>query len=61
MTRNVRAITADNASVNTKMLHLLQNDLTGFSVRDGHVRCMAHIINLSAQEMFNHLKAKNNE
>lgn len=52
---HIRAITLDNASVNTKMLTILEDSLTGFTVQDGQVRCMAHVINLAAQQILSHL------
>jgi len=55
ITSHIRAMTTDNASVNTKMLALLQDSLPGFSQQDGQIRCMAHIINLAAQQILSHL------
>jgi len=47
-------MTADNASINTKMLELLQDSLPGYPQQDGQIRCMAHIINLAAQQISSH-------
>ena len=35
LSSHIRAITLDNPSVNTKMLTILQDDLTGFTLQDG--------------------------
>ena len=56
LSNHVRAITTDNAAVNTKMLTLLEKSLPGFTVADNQVRCMAHIINLAVQVLLSHLK-----
>ena len=37
------------------MLKLLEQSLTSFNSNDYHVRCMAHIINLCAQQFLSHL------
>ena len=52
---HIRALTADNASINTKMFGLLQDSLPGFSQSDGQIRFMAHIINLATQQALSHL------
>lgn len=56
LSSHIRAITSDNVSVNTKMLTILEDSLTGFTVQDSQVRCMAHIINHTAQQILSHLK-----
>ena len=36
------------------MLTILEYSLNRFTVQDGHIRCMAHIINLGAQQILSH-------
>lgn len=56
ITKSIQSITVDNAAVMTKMVTNLQNSLPGFASKTGHIRCMAHIINLAAQQLLKHLK-----
>lgn len=53
---NIRAITTDNASTNTKMLKLLGKSLPGLNPKSDHIKCMAHVINLAVQELLSHLR-----
>ena len=59
ISRAVRAITADSATVNDAMFRLLEKNgrLSGFSYKDGHIQCMGHVINLAVQAMLKHLQA----
>ncbi|CAB5393652.1 unnamed protein product [Rhizophagus irregularis] len=55
------AITADNAANNNTFLKELeeicvQNE-TNFHHKKNHVRCLAHIINLTTNEILKHVKA----
>ncbi|KAE9383672.1 hypothetical protein BT96DRAFT_745198, partial [Gymnopus androsaceus JB14] len=45
----VLSITVDNASTNDTMINELQKLLPNFRERCGHVRCMAHTVNLAAK------------
>ena len=56
----VHTITSDNASVNVAMFRILEGLLPRFTVGDGHIRCMAHVINLAAQTVLETLKANCN-
>lgn len=56
---HIKCITADNATVNDCMFKILEQSwLPGWTRKDGHVRCMAHIINLSAQRILRSLKGE---
>jgi len=67
ITSGVFTITRDNASNNTAMLSQYEigaadtptttNQPWSFSVKDGDVRCMAHIINLAVQAALTTMKA----
>lgn len=46
LTHALGCITADNASVNNKLFQVLEDALPNWTKRDGHIRCMAHVINL---------------
>ena len=58
----IMAVTTDNASNNDTFLHSLGDycDKLGidFKYPDKHIRCMAHIINLSVQVLLKGLKSK---
>jgi hypothetical protein len=56
----IKCITADNASVNDSMFQILEHSyLQGmWSRKDGHVRCITHIINLAAQKILKSLKGE---
>jgi hypothetical protein len=56
LTEYLRAITADNASVNDKFFTCLQRIEPRIKRVDTQVRCMAHVINLAAQMILNTLK-----
>ena len=56
LTNHIRAVTSDNATTNTKMLHILEQSLPGFNAKGNHIRCMAHIINWAVQELLSHLR-----
>lgn len=58
--RSVQAITVDNPAVMIRMITNSQPHLLEFLSKDGHVRCMAPIINLAAQQLLNHLKVTAN-
>jgi hypothetical protein len=51
----------DNASNNTTFLKAVETDLSEkfihFNSEDKHVRCLAHVINLAAQQVLVTLKA----
>jgi hypothetical protein len=51
----------DNASNNTTFLQAVETDLSEkfihFNSEDKHVRCLAHVINLAAQQVLVTLKA----
>ena len=55
------AITADNASNNMTFLkelgHTCNQNSIGFDYKKNHIRCLAHIINLTTQEILKYLKA----
>ncbi|CAB4403415.1 unnamed protein product [Rhizophagus irregularis] len=57
----ILAITADNAANNTTLLKELKNvcgrNEINFNHKRNHVRCLAHIINLTSQEILRHVKA----
>ncbi|GBC28488.2 ribonuclease H-like protein [Rhizophagus irregularis DAOM 181602=DAOM 197198] len=57
----ILAITADNAANNTTLLKELENvcgrNEINFNHKRNHVRCLAHIINLTSQEILRHIKA----
>ena len=63
----ILGITCDNANVNDKVLRLLEIE-TAWEARDGkdmvfttyhgHVRCMAHIINIVVQDILRELKTE---
>lgn len=53
--KSIRAITCDNASVNSKLMKELEKRLVSFNCTHSHIRCMAHIINLAAQKLLSHL------
>lgn len=53
-------ITADNVSVNSKIFSNLEKHIPWIK-RDGHIRCMPHVINVVAQKLFTTLKAEANE
>lgn len=56
---HIKCITADNATVNDCMFKILEHTrLPGWTRKDGHVRCMAHVINLSAQRILKSLKSE---
>ena len=57
MLGHIRAITTDSASVNIKMIQILEKSLKSFNATDAHIRCMAHVINLGAQKLLDNLKA----
>lgn len=54
-------MTTDNASNNATFLQAVEIDLSKsyiqFNSGDQHVRCLAHVINLAAQQVLNTLKA----
>ena len=56
ISNHIRAITTDNATVNTKILCILQDSLIGFNTTDNQICCMVHVINLSVQVLLSHLK-----
>ena len=49
----------DNASNNLTFLQAVQNTATGFNIKNQHVRCLAHVINLTAQQILRKLNAEN--
>lgn len=60
----ILSITCDNASANDKMIDELKKLLPSFLGRRGHVRCMAHTVNLTAKSMirpFDPKQPKNDE
>jgi len=56
------ACTTDNASNNDTFMNFLERTCTDrnidFTPRNNHIRCLAHIINLAAQEALSTLKVK---
>jgi hypothetical protein len=54
------AVTTDNATNNDTLMRMLQNTCRSqnieFTVNNNHVRCLAHVINLAAQEALSKLK-----
>jgi hypothetical protein len=58
ITESIRAITADNASVNDKFFKCLEKLQPSIQRSDTQVRCMAHVINLAAQAILRNLKAE---
>ena len=54
------AITTDNATNNDTLMKILQNACQTqnieFTAYDNHVRCLAHVINLAAQDALSKLK-----
>lgn len=58
----VRAITTDGAPVHIKMLGMLDEKyIKPFNLDDCHIRCMAHAINSSAQQLLSHLRVPAHE
>lgn len=55
---HIRCITSDNHIVNTVMFDIFANKFTYWKKKDGQVRCMAHVMNLSAQRIKQSLKAE---
>lgn len=57
-------MTTDNASNNITFLQAVSSDLAKDNIKfdhiDQHVRCLAHVINLAAQETLKSLKAISN-
>ena len=55
------SITTDNASNNLTFLGAIETAFSvgslEFNVRNHHVRCLAHVINLAAQQILNALNA----
>ena len=60
----ILAVTTDNASNNITFLHNLSSELSiqniEFDYLNQHVRCLAHVINLAAQQALNSLRAVSN-
>ena len=58
-------MTTDNANNNVTFLKAVENDLSQkyiyFNSDDKHVRCLAHVINLAAQQALTTLKAVEND
>jgi hypothetical protein len=58
----IMSITADNAPVNNVLLRSVAKACArrriAFSKKDGHIRCAAHILNLSVQALLRQLKAE---
>ncbi|GBC23981.2 ribonuclease H-like protein [Rhizophagus irregularis DAOM 181602=DAOM 197198] len=58
-------VTTDNASNNVTFLKAVESDLSQryiyYDSEDKHVRCLAHVINLAAQQVLTTLKATDND
>jgi hypothetical protein len=54
---SVRCLTADNAAVNAKSMVELEQLLPAFSRKDCSIGCMAHALNVSAQNLLKERKA----
>jgi hypothetical protein len=54
----VGCITMDNASVNTALCGILEQRFINWKKQDGHVRCMAHVINLAVQKILKTFRAE---
>ncbi|CAB4403650.1 unnamed protein product [Rhizophagus irregularis] len=58
---NILGVTTDNASNNITFLQAVENELSKkfirFESKDKHVRCLAHVMNLAAQQALTMLKA----
>ncbi|GBC14448.2 ribonuclease H-like protein [Rhizophagus irregularis DAOM 181602=DAOM 197198] len=61
----ILGVTTDNASNNVTFLKAVESDLSQryiyYDSEDKHVRCLAHIINLAAQQVLTTLKATDND
>ncbi|CAB5193101.1 unnamed protein product [Rhizophagus irregularis] len=61
----ILGVTTDNASNNITFLKAVESDLSQryiyYDSDDKHVRCLAHIINLAAQQVLTTLKATDND
>lgn len=55
---HIRCITADNYKVNISMFNLFEKAVVYWNKQDGQVRCMAHVMNLSAPKIIQSLKAE---
>ncbi|PKY60469.1 hypothetical protein RhiirA4_301415, partial [Rhizophagus irregularis] len=57
----ILSVTMDNASNNVTFLQAVENELSkkfiDFNSKDKHVRCLAHVMNLAAQQALITLKA----
>ncbi|CAB5194151.1 unnamed protein product [Rhizophagus irregularis] len=61
----ILGVTTDNASNNVTFLKAVESDLSQryiyYDSEDKHVRCLAHVINLAAQQVLTTLKATDND
>ncbi|GBC54321.2 zinc finger BED domain-containing protein RICESLEEPER 2-like [Rhizophagus irregularis DAOM 181602=DAOM 197198] len=61
----ILGVTTDNASNNITFLKAVESDLSQryiyYDSDDKHVRCLAHVINLAAQQVLTTLKATDND
>ncbi|CAB4413278.1 unnamed protein product [Rhizophagus irregularis] len=61
----ILGVTTDNASSNITFLKAVESDLSQryiyYDSNDKHVRCLAHVINLAAQQVLTTLKATDND
>ncbi|XP_058803449.1 uncharacterized protein LOC131671209 [Phymastichus coffea] len=60
VTDKIAGITLDNASANTTFIselgQLLRDDDIDFDIQDQHFRCLAHVLNLSVQDILKLMK-----
>jgi hypothetical protein len=54
-------VTCDNAAVMPALCRALEDEIPGWKKKDGHVRCMAHIINLAAQKILGKLRCQRDD